>query len=230
MPAYNLSGVIGDSIERVVSVTADLGAVEIIVCDDGSGDNTSDEASTAAGKFDNVRVVRHDVNQGKGAALTTAFDVSTMPVVAFLDADLDLPPDQLPGLLEEFRSSAVDVLVGLKQGSMEPGRYPGYRRVLSKVFSGTIRLMFALPVEETQTGLKLFTREALTYALPRLSITRYAFDLELVVALQRGGFTIGSAPVTLAQGASDRGLSAQTLWEMGRDTIRIWLRTISGRL
>ena len=230
MPAYNLEGVISHSIERVARVSVGLGEVEIIVCDDGSFDKTRSEAVMAAQRVERVTVVHHDANQGKGAALMTAFGASTMPTVVFLDADMDLPPEQLGPLLAMFHKSRADVLVGLKQSAMEPGRYPGYRRVLSKLFSGAIRVLFRLPVEETQTGLKVFTRDALASVIPKLSVERYAFDLELVVALRRAGFDIIGAPVELADGASNRGVSARTLWEMGRDTIRVWFRAVTGRI
>ena len=230
MPAYNLEAVISSSIERVADLAGDLGDVEIVVCDDGSEDRTHAEAAATADRLERVRVIRHEHNRGKGAALLSAYAASTMPTVAFLDADLDLPPEQLKSLLALFRDSGADVLVGLKQDAMEPGRYPGYRRVLSKLFSAAIRVLFRLPVEETQTGLKLFTRRSLDAVLPKLSIERYAFDLELVVALRRAGFDIIGAPVVLAEGASSRGLSARTLWEMGRDTVKVWLRAVLGRI
>ncbi|MDX1468517.1 MAG: glycosyltransferase family 2 protein [Acidimicrobiia bacterium] len=230
LPAYNLEAVIASSIERVAGLAGALGEIEIVVCDDGSEDGTLAEAKAAAERTGHAQVIHHEHNRGKGAALTTAFEASTMPTVAFLDADLDLPPEQLPDLLDQFRDSGADVLVGLKQAAMEPGHYPGYRRVLSKAFSGAIRVLFRLPVEETQTGLKLFTREALESVLPKLSVERYAFDLELVVALRRAGFDIIGAPVVLAEGASSRGVSARTLWEMGRDTVRVWLRALAGRI
>ena len=113
---------------------------------------------------------------------------------------------------------------------MGPGRYPQLRRVLSKTFSGVIRLLFHLPVGETQTGLKAFRRPPLTEVLPNLRVKRYTYDLELLVGLHRRGYTISEAPVELSEGASDSGVSIGTLWEMGRDTLLIWLRTILRRI
>ncbi len=66
--------------------------------------------------------------------------------------------------------------------------------------------------------------------LPSLRIKRYTYDLELLVALHRRGYAIGEAPVELAKGASGAGASVRTLWEMGRDTLRIWLRAIRGHI
>jgi hypothetical protein len=81
-----------------------------------------------------------------------------------------------------------------------------------------------LPVHETQTGLKVFRRGVLEDSLPDLMTRRYAFDLELLVRIRKAGGTMAESPVTLAKGSSS-GLSMTTLWEMGRDTIRIWLRS-----
>jgi glycosyltransferase involved in cell wall biosynthesis len=230
MPAYNLGDSIGAGIDRVVAATSAMTPVEIVVADDGSADTTRREAETAASAHPNVVVVGHRPNQGKGAALQAAFSASTRQTVVFLDGDLDLPPEQLPALVEHFRASGLDALVGTKQGAMEPGRYPLLRRVLSRTFSGVIKLLFRLPVGETQTGLKVFRRDPLAEVLPRLRVKRYTYDLELIVALHRRGYAIGEVPVELAEGASESGVSLGTLWEMGRDTLRIWLRAVFGRL
>lgn len=230
MPAFNLASSIGTSIDRVAAATAAMSAVEIVVCDDGSTDGTRSAAEAAAERHDGVVVVGHDPNQGKGAALQTAFAASSGEVVVFLDADLDLPPEQVPAFVAELRASGLDVLVGTKQEAMQPGTYPWYRRVLSKVFTGVIRLLFRLPVVETQTGLKAFRRSALEGVLPRLRVKRYTYDLELLVALHRRGFTMAETPVELSPGASGAGVSVRTLWEMGRDTLRIWARTLLRRI
>ena len=229
MPAFNLADTIGTNISRTVAATSALEDIEIIVIDDGSADDTRSKAEGAATNFNTVRVVGHTPNQGKGAALQAGFAVSSGSIVLFLDGDLDLPPEQIPAFLEVFRVSDVDGLVGKKQGAMEPGSYPLLRRLLSRTFSGVINLLFRLPVRETQTGLKVFYREPLVEVLPHLRVKRYSYDLELLVRLHRRGYTLQEAPVELAMGASASGVSVGTLWEMGRDTLRIWLRTIIGR-
>jgi glycosyltransferase involved in cell wall biosynthesis len=227
MPAYQLAAGIAANIDRTVEALRAVPGVEIVVCDDGSTDGCRTAAEQAAARHDNVEVVGYTPNRGKGAALQEAFGNSNGEIVVFLDADLDLPPEQVPAFLERHRSAGVDVLVGAKQQSMEPGRYPALRRVLSKMFSFVTSLLFRLPVDETQTGLKSFRREALSRTLPQLQVTRYSFDLELIARISRAGFTIAAAPVELAEGASATGVSVRTLWEMGRDTLLIWIRSFS---
>lgn len=229
MPAYNLAGSIGANVERVVQATRSLAGVEIVVADDGSQDATRTEAAAAAARLDGVIVVGHTPNRGKGAALQAAFAASKAETIVFLDSDLDLPPEQIPAFVDRFRETGTDVLVGIKRAAMASGHYPLARRLLSKTFSMVIKMLFRLPVSETQTGLKTFRRSSLAEVLPGLHVKRYTFDLELLVALKRRGATMAETPVELVAGASDTGVSVGTLWEMGRDTFRIWIRSLRRR-
>jgi glycosyltransferase involved in cell wall biosynthesis len=229
MPAFNLEKEIAGNIDRTVDAMVGLASVEIIVVDDGSSDRTHQAARDAASRHHGVTVISHQPNRGKGAALQAGFVATNGAEVVFLDGDLDLPPEQVPALLERFRLADVDALVGAKQTSMEPGSYPLVRRILSRVFSGAIRLMFRLPITETQTGLKVFRRAALEAVMPGLRVKRYTYDLELIVSLHKRGYRIEESPVELSARASAGGVTIGTLWEMGRDTLRIWVRSVLGR-
>ena len=226
MPAYRLASTIGSNIDRTVAALADVGDHEIVVVDDGSDDGTGDAARAAAAAHRDVVVVSYQPNRGKGAALQRGFATSTGETVVFLDADLDLPPEQVPAFVMKFEDLGVDALVGAKQRAMAPETYPPLRRILSRIFTGTIQLLFRLPVKETQTGLKVFRRKPLEDFLPELAVKRYSFDLELLVRMDRGGYEIAEAPVVLAEGASATGVSIRTLVEMGWDTARIWVQTL----
>jgi glycosyltransferase involved in cell wall biosynthesis len=226
MPAFQLESVIAANIARVAAVVSEWPDIEVIVIDDGSTDGTRARSEEAATKYRFVTVVSYQVNRGKGGALQEGFAHSHGGIVVFLDSDLDLPPEQLPGFLSEFEMMGVDVLTGAKRAAMTPGRYPALRRFLSLSFVAVNRLLFRLPIRETQTGLKVFRRPVLETALPSLETLGYAFDLELLVRIRKQGGTMAETPVTLARGSSS-GLSLATLWEMGRDTIAIWFRSFT---
>jgi glycosyltransferase involved in cell wall biosynthesis len=206
-----------------------LPGAQVIVVDDGSDDGTYEQAQGAATGVPRSLVVRHHLNRGKGAALQTGTAVAEGSTVIFLDGDLDLPPTQLPGLLQVFVESNADVLVGAKQPGMKGGGYPWKRRALSRLFSFVTRTLFRLPVEETQTGLKIFKRPVLETVFADLAIYGYAFDLELLVRAHRAGARIIQTPVELKIGASSTPLRLSTLWEMGRDTIRIFVWSLRRR-
>ena len=226
MPAYQLESEIAANVDRVAAVAEAWTESEIIVIDDGSTDDTREQAEKSAIRHDKVRVVSYEVNRGKGGALKEGFAHSNGQTVIFLDSDLDLPPEQLPTFLSEFAKLDVDALVGAKRTAMSPGRYPALRRVLSLTFAAVNRVLFRLPVRETQTGLKVFRRSALEETLPRLETVGYAFDLELLVRIRKAGGSMTETPVALAKGSSS-GISLATLWEMGRDTLKIWFRSFS---
>lgn len=225
MPAYQLESTIRDNIDRVVTVVGDWDSTEIIVIDDGSTDDTRGFADKAAASHGMVTVVGYDQNRGKGGALKEGFRQSRGSTIVFLDADLDLPPEQLPVFLDELAHTGVDAIVGAKRSAMVSGRYPLIRKMLSVAFAAMNQILFRLPVRETQTGLKAFKREVLDTTLPQLETAGYAFDLELLVRIRKAGGSMAEAPVTLAPGSS-RGLSPLTLWEMGRDTIKIWFHSL----
>lgn len=225
LPAHQLESTIADNIGRVVAVVSDWERSEIIVVDDGSTDDTRGFANKAAALSEITTVIGYDVNRGKGGALQEGFRHAAGATIVFLDADLDLPPEQLSDFIQRFEDLGVDALVGAKRTAMVPGRYPALRRLLSLAFAAVNRVLFRLPLRETQTGLKVFKRQALEATLPQLQTMRYAFDLELLVRIRKAGGTMAEAPVALAPDSSS-GLSLSTLWEMGKDTILIWLRSL----
>lgn len=226
MPAYRLESTIADNIDRVAAVVGAWEDSEIIVIDDGSPDDTRRFAEKAAARTDLAAVVGYPINRGKGGALKEGFKHATGETIVFLDSDLDLPPEQLNDFVDAFYAADVDALVGAKRSAMVAGRYPLLRKFLSLAFSAINRWLLRLPVRETQTGLKAFRRSILERTLPQLETERYAFDLELLVRIRKAGGTMAETPVVLAPGSSS-GLSLATLWEMGRDTLRIWLRSFS---
>lgn len=226
MPAFQLGSVIAANIDRVASVLSAM-SPEIVVVDDGSTDQTLLEARRATSNIPGASVLNHQVNRGKGQALFTGARAARGDLIVFLDADLDLPPEQLPALLEKLGDA--DVLVGAKRDSMAAGRYPLVRRVLSRLFSLATVGLFRLTVTETQTGLKIFRREVLDVVIPQMRIDGYAYDLEMLVRAQRAGYKLTQSPVELGPGASTS-LQGGMLWQMARDTARLQWWVWTGRV
>jgi glycosyltransferase involved in cell wall biosynthesis len=227
MPAYQLGSVIAANVARVASALSSL-APELIVVDDGSTDETGSEAFRATSQIPGASLLSHEVNKGKGQALFTGALAASGELIVFLDADLDLPPEQIPSLLDAM--GEADVLVGAKRDSMAGGRYPLIRRVLSRVFSMSTAGVFGLPVSETQTGLKIFRRKVLDVIIPQMRIEGYAYDLEMLVRAHRGGFKLAQMPVELGPGASSASLRAHMVWQMARDTARLQWWVMTGRV
>ncbi len=218
LPAYGLGPVIGSNALRVVQACAELDP-QVIVVDDGSADNTFQEASRAADSSPAITVVRHPRNLGKGEALMSGWKAAVAPLVVFIDGDLDLPPEQIPALVGFLRDH--DAVVGAKQSNMATGGYPWPRRLMSRFYARSTASLFGLPVSETQTGLKAFRKEILDEILPRVGMRGWAFDLELLARIHRAGYSMTEMPVTVS--ISDKGAPVRMsmIWALARDSARL---------
>ena len=223
LPARNEARHIHASVRRVCEALAGQD-LELVVVDDGSSDTTYAEACRAAAEGLPVRALRQEPNRGKGAALFRGFLECTGELVAFLDADLEIAPEHLLRLMQELDASGAQVVVGTKRG--ERSDFPLRRRLLSRAFRGAVSFLFGLSVADTQTGVKLFRREVLERVAPRMSSGRFAFDIELLVAATRFGYTIAECPVPVSF-ARDRAMgrmSLKSLCHLLGDSARIYYR------
>ncbi len=192
IPAFNEGHHIHANLMQVCETLKKLD-FEIIVVDDGSSDNTFEESQRAKATGYPVRAVRHPVNRGKGAALFYGFQFAEGEYIAFLDADLEIQPEYVKKFLQRLHETDSDLVIGTKVPKL--GQMPFLRRIMSLVYREFVSLLFGLSLRETQTGIKLFRREVLEDCVPRLRVSRFAFDVELMVAASRFGYRIIEFPV-----------------------------------
>jgi glycosyltransferase involved in cell wall biosynthesis len=224
VPAFNEEDAIATTIREIGRALCEWG-YEIVVVDDGSLDRTAAIVEGIAGQDRRVRLVKNGINQGKGEALKQGFLRSGGDPVVFIDADMELHPGQIPRLLQVVLGNEADVTIGTKHSPASVLHTPGHRRFASSIFRKLVHQLFDIPVSDTQTGLKVFRREVLRRAFPRVSVRRYAFDLELLVAAGRFGARIVEVPVEAGfhrQGWGRIGLKS-TL-QMGADMLDIYYR------
>jgi len=199
MPAYNEATHIVENLRETVKTLDELGYdFEIVLVDDGSPDQTYLYAAAVLTDHpDVVRVIHYDENRGKGNALVCGAWYARGDYIAFLDADMDLHPAQLPTFFDIMKAENADVVIGSKRHPLSRVNYPRKRRLYSTVYYGIIRALFGLPVRDTQTGLKVFRREVVQRVFPRILAKRFAFDIEVLANVHRLGYKIVDAPVTL---------------------------------
>jgi len=223
MPAFNEGQHIRANILRVCEILAGR-RFEIIVVDDGSRDNTLAESQRAADEGQPVCVVKNEINLGKGASLFRGFESSHGELIVFLDSDLEIAPENILNLIEVMRAENADVVAGVKD--LQSNQFPPLRRLMSRGYRAMVAFLFGLSITDTQTGIKLFRREVLTDAIPRVSARRFAFDIELLVAASRFGYRIVERPVEIAyhrRGGLGRVNLAQ-VFNMTFDTLAIFYR------
>lgn len=227
MPAFNESPHIYKNIIETHSVfNKTKRDFEVIVVDDGSTDGTYREAARAAEELQNVRVVHYKLNNGKGNALKEGFKHSTGDFVVFLDSDLDLHPSQLHRLFRVMRNNRADVVIGSKHHPKSQLDYPAGRKVISRVYAGFLKVLFDLPLRDTQTGLKVFNYEVLKRVFPKVLCKRYAYDLELLVNANHLGYKVAEAPVVLNFRRPKKWgrIGINDLYLTGIDTLAIFYR------
>jgi len=198
MPALDEGDNIYDNLRETAASLESLEVpFEIVLVDDGSSDNPLAEARRAAETDTRIRIARNYHNLGKGWALKNGFNRCRGQVVAFLDADLDIPPAQMGLLLQKLDSGSFDVVIGSKLHPDSQLAYPRYRKLFSWCYYLFIKFLFGLPLQDTQTGIKLYRKKVLAEIFPHVLVKKFAFDVELLALAHYKDFKIAEVPVIL---------------------------------
>lgn len=198
----------------------------LIPIDDGSTDDTG--AAITAFAADHPAVCTPlilEANHGKGAALLAGIPVAKTAFILFLDGDLDLDPITLPAFCDIAEATRADCVIGSKRHPAAQVNYPWHRRLFSALYHALTRRLLGPCVSDTQSGMKLFRKEAMDYAAGRILVKHFAFDLELLTVLHGGGFTIAEAPVCIPNFGNKLGcLTLSVIYKTLVDTLAIAYR------
>ena len=222
IPAFNEEKIIVNTVnETLHSVSGFCDDFEVVVVDDGSGDDTYKRAKSVRDK--RVRVYRK-LNGGKGSAWKHGFKFARGDFVTFIDADLDLHPRQIKNFIDIQEKTGADVVVGSKRHPKSKLVYPWHRKVLSEGFYYFQKLLFGLPVRDTQAGLKLFHKEVLEKIFAKSLVKAYAADLEFLVNAHHLGYKIVEAPVEINFQRFSNRITFKDIYKMFMDTLGIFYR------
>jgi glycosyltransferase involved in cell wall biosynthesis len=226
MPAYHEVAHLQNNVLETMQVMKHLGKpYEIIIVDDGSRDGSDRILRKLGQRYpQQIKPLILSLNEGKGHALRAGFAKTHGSLIFFLDADLDLDPRQFKVLLETMHTQQTDVVIGSKRHPQTVSNYPWKRRVVSAVYFFMVKLLFGLPLKDTQTGIKLFKREVLKLIFPKILVKKYAFDLEVLVLTHHFGYTIAEAPVIVNYKTKFGHIGLEVIFRMAWDTIAIWYR------
>ena len=231
VPAKDEELRLGESLRRLIAFASRQAyASEIIVVDDGSVDRTAQiahEAEQGLPERVSLRMVQHERNRGKGAAVRTGVQASAGDCVLYLDADLATPPEETPKLLRALEDGA-DVAAGSRSqpggGDMRASQ-PAWRRVGGRLFALARRRLLLSDIEDTQCGFKAFRRPAAQAIFSRQRLEGWAFDTELLYLARRLGYSVRQVPVEWQHvGGSRFRLGLRTALREVGDLLRIrWL-------
>jgi len=200
MPVYNEAETVAEIIDRVRAVPLRL---EIIAVDDGSTDGSGRILDELAGEIPELRVLHHETNRGKGAALQTGFATVKGDMVIIQDADLEYDPRDYQALLEPIIDGRADIVYGSRF-------LAGARRVLffwhavgNRFLTTLSNMLTNINLSDMETCYKAFRREVLETV--RIRSNCFMCEPEFTAKAARHGFRIYEVPVSYDGRTYDEG-------------------------
>ncbi len=191
--------------------------------DDGSRDETIRVAESFAPQ--GVRVVRHERNRGKGAAVRTGLLASRGRKVLISDADFSTPIEEVEKL-ERFLQDGTPLVIGSRglADSQIRQRQPFYREMMGRTFNKLIHLFGVRGIRDTQCGFKLARGEEGRRIASELKIEGFAWDVEMIWLARRRGYGIAEVGVVWVNSPDSRVDPIRSSFSMLRDVITMRLR------
>ena len=200
IPAFDEQARLGDSLRKILLyIEENALKAELIIVDDGSGDETAEIARNACAEFPEIKtdVIRYEKNRGKGYAVKTGLLAAGGDIALFSDADLSTPISELPKLVEPIQSGAFDVTFGSRalDRNLIGVHQPWRREQGGKVFNFIVKTLTGLPFWDTQCGFKAFDMHKFRPLLDAMTVDRFGFDVEFLYVANFKGLRLKEIPV-----------------------------------
>jgi glycosyltransferase involved in cell wall biosynthesis len=194
IPVFNEATTIRDIVDLVIKANATI-EKELILVDDCSTDGTREVLKQMAAEHPEWRVLFHEKNQGKGAALRTGFAAATGDIVIIQDADLEYDPKEYPILLGPILEGRADVVFGsrfLGGGSHRVCYFWHYMG--NKLLTTLSNMATNLNLTDMEVCYKVFRREVLQGIV--IQEERFGFEVEITAKVARGKWRIYEVPIS----------------------------------
>lgn len=184
IPLYNEAATLRELVDRVLQADACGLAKEVLLIDDCSTDGSREIAQEIEAAESGVKLIRHDNNQGKGAALRTGFERASGDWIIVQDADLEYDPDEYLLLLGPALDGKADVVYGSRFVSSNPRRVVYYwHAVGNRLLTMLSNMCSNLNLTDMETCYKLFSREILSGI--RIEEDRFGFEPEITAKVAK---------------------------------------------
>jgi glycosyltransferase involved in cell wall biosynthesis len=192
MPCYNEVHSIEEVLGRVEAVGL---ANEIIVVDDGSTDGTRDVlARIEAENRPNVRILYHEHNQGKGAAVVTGFKAASSEVFLIQDADFEYDPREYPILLKPLEEGIATVVYGSRFLGGPRKAMNFWNMVANRILTLFTNVLYNAILSDMETCYKVFRAEVVQDM--RIRAKRFEFEPEITAKVLKQGIRIYEVPIS----------------------------------
>lgn len=190
IPVYNEVNSLSEIVQRVQQTNL---AWEIILVDDGSQDGTREILKELDGK-ENIRVILHEKNQGKGAAVRTGLAAARGDVLLIQDADLEYDPRDYPLLLRPIEEGIADIVYGSRFLGGPRRVTMFWHMVANKMLTFMTNLLYDTILSDMETGYKVFRREVIE-GMP-LHAKRFDFEPEFTAKVLKRHYRIYEVPIS----------------------------------
>jgi glycosyltransferase involved in cell wall biosynthesis len=181
MPVFNEAATVADVIKTVL---AQRPVQQLVIVDDASTDGTWDKLQPLAQNEPRIKLVRHGVNQGKGAALRTGISHATASIVVIQDADLEYDPAEYHRLLTPILAGKADVVFGSRFIGSDAHRVLYYwHSVGNKMLTTFSNMASGLNLTDMETCYKTFRREIIQKI--KIEENRFGFEPEITAKVAR---------------------------------------------
>ena len=190
IPVYNEVENIGEILKRVQSTKM---AKEIIVVDDGSKDGTRALLQSLDGKK-KVRVILHESNQGKGAAVVTGMKAAQGDILLIQDADLEYDPRDYSTLLQPIREGLADVVYGSRFLGAPHRVTMFWHMIANRMLTFMTNILYNTILTDMETGYKVFRREVVEGM--NIRAKRFDFEPEFTAKVLKRKYRIFEVPIS----------------------------------
>jgi len=226
IPAYNEEQRIGPVlVEYAEYFQANYGGkFRLVVVLNGCRDNTIGVVRSVAEKFPSISSLEFPGRIGKGGALIEGLKLAPQAeLVGYVDADGATSPKAFHDLVK--LTDKADCVIGSRwlPGAVLHQSQSNQRRFASRVFHAIVAFFFHMGIKDTQCGAKVMQRKAVEQIHPMLRIADMAFDINLLVALKRAGFTILEVPTEWTDKIGSKVTLGKTSFTMFLSVVRLRL-------
>ena len=220
LPVFEEEATIGPLVTELVSSLSTAGlAFEIVAVDDGSGDATLEALGEAHRRYpDQLRIARHLINKGNGAALRTGIRVARGEIVVTMDADGQHSPEYISKLTALI--PPYDLVIGARTHGY-PGRW--HRNLANRFYQTFASWLTKKQIEDLTSGFRAMRRSAVEHFLP-LFPEGFSAPTTTTMAFLKAGYNVAFVPISVRQRVA--GKSKIHLWQDGGRFVTIILRMI----
>jgi len=164
---------------------------EVVVCDDGSMDNTYEVADSAG-----AGVIRHEKNIGKGESLRSLFKFarhSNHDIIVTIDGDGQFIPEEIPKLVKSIKENKSDLVIGYRFD--DTTEIPNYRRFGNKMLDKMTNMVEEISVRDTQSGFRAYSRKVIDDI--EFKMKGFGADAEILIDAAKKGYRLSEEKITV---------------------------------